>query len=181
MINIGKNRKLKLWLNIFLFVLLISYISLCLKVHQSRNELYSSRISLRLMSFCNQILQDIYGQYLGPSRDDTTKLSDGTYRQKAEVYFPGLAPQNVSCFIQQDKTWIGYNAKTKVYINLNGVNYAPTWFDQRRELKYSVLNITLEELDKKYIAALSIKPTKKPTFRFLSLSELIYGVSYLDV
>ncbi|MFC7782754.1 hypothetical protein [Legionella taurinensis] len=127
------------------------------------------------MSFCNQILQDTYGQNLGPSRADTSELSEGTYRQVAEVYFPDIAPQTVSCYIQQDKTWIGYNAKTKVYINLNGVHYAPAWFDQHRELRYSGLKIALEKLEKKYIT-LPIEPTKKPTFRFLSPVELIFAL-----
>jgi hypothetical protein len=179
--TIIKNRKHKRWVTIALFASLALYILFCVLVNQERNKLYNSRITLRLMSFCNNILMETYGQNLGPSRDSTAESVEGSYRQIAEVYFPGIAPQTVSCFIQQDKTWVGYNAKTKVHVNLSGVTYAPTWFDKNKELKFSGLNTTLEALDKKYIAPLHIEPTNKPTFRFLTPKEVIVGVSYLDV
>lgn len=42
----------------------------------------------------------------------------------------------------------------------------------------SCLTPPLEALDKKYLAALPINPTKKPTFKFLSLAEVIYGAVF---
>lgn len=173
-----KRKKLFIGISIAVFVFYIFY---CVIIYQSRNKLYNTRITLRLMEYCNSILQETYGQNLGPSRDSTIEPTDGTYRQIADVYFPGIAPQTVTCFISQDKTWIGYDAKTKVLINIRGVNYAPSSFDHSRELKYSFKNTTLGELDKKYISALSIRPTKRPAFQFLSLKEVTEGVSYLDV
>lgn len=161
MINlIATSKKVK----IVVLFLLVLYFSLCVYQYREGINSYKRARVLSLSNYCYQELQYIYGQYLGPYKDENVHGEIGYTRVFAEVYFSNMAPQTVYCSIYLNSPYEPLNKKTRVTIKYFGANYAPAGFYDSKKKVNSETKTTLEVLDDKYQILLSQDLIPKPKF-----------------
>jgi hypothetical protein len=126
--------------------------------YKEQEEIYYSEIQLNLAPICKEIMQETYRQYLGPVGFEKNE-DKGSVRLVATVYFPNMAPQNISCSIYLDNYWIGYDENSTVNIHFLGTDYAPNGFYRSGQSPTHFTKITFKRLQ-----SYPVSPRKKPTF-----------------